>query len=413
MRIVGLTLLILLLTLVSAGADSVASSWVGEGGTPAETQPLVKVFTVNTLDYHLSESGAPIPLTQWLAVVDRARLSVRLPQSTQPQVGATVRVEYELAAIKENVSQPVTLRLGFPINYPGPPSEMANSTQQPPTNIAIKWDGAPVAVRRLSFAELIAPTLQAWQKEIDRQLFLRPELMKEVTAVRATVQRDYNGAPDDASFQRLKGWLQENYNTKGIPCDRLRGIVYGLLGTTTRNLDEEDSWYLEEALAWLNPNYVPAHLLSATSHQWGHEGRFLDPYTSQLKWADQGWSFGVCQFEVKLEPGRQHKLVVQYRQPLGYCGSGGDGGYYSQGLSYVLNQVERWGGWGGITVDIFIPKDWREVSIRPAAKLIGTEKGMAHYQLEISFPAAENLYLGVVAEKTWQIWHQLTGDIKY
>ncbi len=353
-------------------------------------------------DSGLSEGGAPVPISRNDVEVVSERLLITFPPAGQRKADATVRAEYILE-LDERVSAPRVLDIGFPISYPWMRDTQYASSTGPLPRATVTRDGHAVAVRFLNFETLARPTVNEWRRQIDEGLRKFPELRKLVLAARQEGKARGEGWLQDKGWKPVRAWLIKN-GGKEIrePEWRSDEIARGLVGLASLDDDYRLDEPLQEALAWLNPKYKKVYLTDQLSREWGHQSLLLNPEDGRLFSTDMGILFGVLQFRIELAPHKQHTLVVDYQQPLGFAGSytvGSNTEYVFQGFRYIMANADKWRNWGETFIEIRIPKGWGRVGLRPPAPVIRDKRGTRIYRIRMGMPV-EDLYVSAMSKAT-------------
>jgi hypothetical protein len=320
---------------------------------------------------------------------------------------AIVRAEYDLA-LRERKT-PLTVTVAWPIGE-GLPMDFS---EYPRVRPSIKFDGRPVAYNFLRFDQLAQPYLRPIIAQMDRALSTRPALAAKVGALRATAaqQMAHEKWTDDAEVQQnwirdtgapeLSAWMKANGHS--APGSSLDVVADGLLlaGLRQRGIYDYESIQesIQSALSWLDPGYEPVDIAKLVSDQWRFQVLAVDPRTGRLVGNNSGSEPGaVFRFAIMLEPGKKHRLVVQYRQFLGMSGSDPPYGTVYQMMdpsaAWALADMPQ-GYQQPAEIEIRVPREWRKVGIRPPARKIGRSRGFTIYRITMDQPPLEDLYLGV------------------
>jgi hypothetical protein len=284
------------------------------------------------------------------------------------------------------------LDIGFPI---APVYYSNNTPNSKKTSAKITLDGKALPYKFLTDVDLQKPIIKAWLAELSGQLRDHPEVLQQANAIRKTSGISKEGA------EQLAKWLSENTASKELRTEFLRAVATGMLEATTTDWDEDmdirDGNSLQYAMKWFNPYREIVNLDELLNQRWDHEELLLDPRSGQLyRPGTLGpGHFGVFSFSISLTPKASHKLVVEYKQQLGWEWGN------IWGLRYIMTPARRWDYWGDTLIEIRFPKGWQNVATRPTAKKIGRSKGMELYRIKMGRPV-ENLYVSAIpaAKKT-------------
>jgi hypothetical protein len=357
-----IVLLLLVLSGVAAWGNGDPAAWIGEG-------------------------GALVPISRPDIGIDEERLTIEFPALTNRDWRAIIRAEYDLRKTSSLASS-APLEIGFPISFPFMTSPEYAKTPL----VYVKLDGKAIRARYLTFEDLIAPTINLWIKKIDKLLKDKHDLHEAVVASR-------NTKSDPNIARLLAGWMCENMDMKGKTVDEMTPIAEGLIGGSS---GKGRDYAVQAALKWLDPNYQEVDLFKQLSQRWDHEPLLLDPQSKQLAKVPDERAFGVFQFQLPALSEGKHKLVVQYRQRLGF----GPGPVYKspkrnlystpfQGIRYILTPAKKWASWGTTHIKIVVPQGWQEIAIRPAPNKTTDKQGMKIHEIVMGKPE-ENLYVSAL-----------------
>jgi hypothetical protein len=319
---------------------------------------------------------------------------------------ATVRAEYDLALTERKT--PLTVTIAWPIGE-GLPMDFSD---YPRIHPSIKLDGRPVAYNFLRFDQLAQPYLRPIIAQMNRALSTKPALAAKVGALRAAAaqQASHEKWTDEAEVQQdwifdtgapeLAAWMKANgYSAPGSSLD---AVADGLLlaGLRRRGMYDYESIQesIQGALSWLDPGYQSVDIAKLVSDQWRFQTLAVDPCTGRLVVNNSGTESGaVFRFAITLEPGKKHRLVVQYRQFLGMSGSDPPYGtvYQMMDPSAAWALADTPQGPQPAEIEIRVPREWRKVGIRPPARRIGRGRGFTIYRITMDQPPLEDLYVGV------------------
>jgi hypothetical protein len=337
------------------------------------------------------ESGAPAPLTgRYVLTVQSQRVQITvLEPLPRHMVEAVIRVEYVL---KNEGQETQRVAVGFPVCHQEAPTG-EREWWGPWPEAYVKLDGRPVEARLAMFRELARPTVERWSGEIQRLLERRPALKEQVAVVQREAEQHSKGWLEREGASRLAGWLRANAREEELKGFHAGWVAGGLLGVRPDSHWGRLDQAVQSALRWLEPSHESVDLYEELSQEWGHEELLLDAKTGQLVDARsiaREHLFGAFLFEIEVEPGGEHRLVVQHRQPLGFLGMGN-----TLGLRYILTRAKRWGGYFRPTIEVRVPKRWARVAMRPPAMEVATTDGATVHRIELKGRPVEELYVSV------------------
>lgn len=334
------------------------------------------------------------------ATLAHKRVVLTLPKE---ELGAAVvRAEYDLV-LRERQT-PLTVTVAWPISGGFGADTEGERVAYP----AVKFDGRPVAYSLLRFDQLAQPYLRPILERIDRALSAKPALAEKVRALRTACeqQKSQDARGDDAWVRRE--WLRESgvpglvawmkANGYSAPGSDLSQVARGLLLAGLRQRESFEYGTIQCALSWFEPDYEPVDVEQLVIDQWGLEALGVDPRTGQrIENEIVGEAGVVIRLPVILQPGRTHRLVVQYQQPMRTTAS-----WTPLGLVYQMKPARAWAltdtprGYGQpAEIEIRVPREWGKVGVRPPAKRVGRRGGYTIYRITMDQPPLEDLYLGV------------------
>jgi len=357
----------------------------------------------------LSDTAIIVPVEEHRVHVLDQRVTITLPTPKDVwKRPAVVRAEYVL---QSDHTDPLTITVGWltaGIRY------WYSADAIPPScTPAIKLDGKPVGYNFLSFDDLADEYVGPWSKRVNELLESKPALKEQVLRIRHEARaRGNDWPPSDGGVGVLAQWMRQAGLALESDADAIAG---GLLGVRPSNLGNRRDFFVQRALAWLDPTHQQVDVYAVLSRRWSHDTRLLDPFTRQLvdtrhDMFEQEPPFGVFRFPVTLEPGKSHGLIVQYGQFVGGAAFPKTAWY---GLVYLMEPARRWGKWERTSVEIKVPTDWKTVAIRPAAAETEVEAGYRLYRILLTHRPWENLYLSVTRTPGLPIeqarWVDMTG----
>ena len=342
----------------------------------------------------VGESGVPAPLSPLRPslTVSNARIIIICPSSEEKWEWATVRAEYDLKLERRDPA-PITVEVGLPVAFEGLFYRGLGGSDRSKLEAFVKLDGEAVEARFLSFADLARPTVRAWKQQIYTLLPDHPALWQRVKELSGKKMR-YSWSPSEARAKRLARWMRENTEEREVSAFGLQSVAAGFLGGEGANRQAHEA--VQDALEWLKPSHQRVDLYAELGEQWQHEPLLLDPRNGQLidaRSLEDEPAFGAFQFQITLTPNKEHRLVVQHRQRLGY------GPYRTRrpfhGLRYVMKTARRWGGWYRTLIEVRVPRGWGKALLRPPASEVRREGGLTIYRLWMK-SSLEDFYVSAV-----------------
>lgn len=336
------------------------------------------------------ESGAPAPLSgRHVMTVKSQEVQITLVRpGPRGFPEAVVRVEYVLTA---EPSEEGPVEVGFPVCYEGVPTGDGERFPPAPPRAYVKLDGRAVDVRFVAFEELARPRVQERQEEIETLLDRVPGLAAEASRIREEGKQQGEGWLQAEGVRELGAWLQEKVAREGLGGADATWVAGGILGVRPRSGWGRLDQAVQGALMWLDPERERVNVYEELAEEWGHERLLLDAATGQLVDSRSiAWEhlFGAFVFDIGVEGGGEHTLVVQHRQPLGFLDMGG-----TVGLRYVLTRARRWGGYFRPTIEVRVPAEWGPVALRPPAMESAREGGMQVYRVRLKERPVEEVYV--------------------
>ncbi|MHB1001422.1 MAG: hypothetical protein ACYC27_19455 [Armatimonadota bacterium] len=350
----------------------------------------------------VSGTGILVPTDSMHTQVLDQRITITLPKAferksdniTYKALGrAVIRAEYILHIPKDyGVYEPLRMDIGWLVADPF--KIRTNNGKIDHVSTAIKFDGKSVAWNYIEYKQLTEPYTRNWLKQIDKLLESKPALKERVMAIRKEGESQETYWRETAGAGKLQNWMMEN----GFEIENKHDkeiIARGLLGWESK-YNYSIGYDIQKALAWLDPSYEPVELNDVLSQRWSHSTLLLDPDTDLLidvrDSLNQWWDFSLFRFPITIEPGKKHKLTVQYTQSMGRV----DDWY---GIVYLMEPARKWGRWEKTTIDIRVPNDWNMVAIRPKASIIETANGYTTHRISINGRPYENLFISGILKK--------------
>jgi len=363
----------------------------------------------------MSGTGIIVPVRSVYARVLDQRVSITLPRAKDvvppkhmpndwEDKPAVVRVEYLL----QNAEQkPLNIQVGWPTSgfrmkaRPRVSGWRLSKASTP----AIKLDGKPIPFNLVGGQELEDTENRAITSagipRIEKFLDAEPKLKEQVLAIRrkAESQRRSGDWLEGVGADELKRWMVQQ---KMLPGGQnwTRSVALGLLGYTRNpysSSNQPTPRYIQGALHWIDPGYEEVDVRRKLAERWGHREVLLNPSNGQLadisgNTMSGGTAFAVFRFPITLQPGKKHKLVIQYGSYLGWVGQS-DPWY---GMVYIMEPAKRWGPWEKTTIEVRVPPDWAEVAIRPPAKRVSASGGFQLYRIVMNQRPSEDLWISAI-----------------
>jgi len=346
----------------------------------------------------LAASGIIIPDEAKDLRILSADIDIRLPRP-QPYkpLYITVRSEYRL---RNEASAPAHVRVSLPIHGEIGGPEAPNPDLRP----AARFDGVSIPYSHVPCTQLAELYLRPWREKAWQLLeAVDPELKALLESMRGT-----EGHAGGDAIRAIQAHHRAHADRYGNPAPAwLDHISFFLAHRPHRR----HHWYtlvqaVHETMRVLDPEYDRGtyDLDRILPKHWELDVPWmLDPYDRRLYHAEgvlyegpKGGAITVLQCDVKLLPGRDHSLVIFYRQHPGFDKPYRPGDSPSGQFCHVMKTARHWEKWDQTRVTVRYPAGTRQIKFRGLYGWYGKVRQEGHFHVATGiFGRPEcDLYIG-------------------